>query len=296
MAGGGFYRRLLAFKRRRLQLTDARPPRTPRQRLCAAIAAVLGAFALACAAFWGLSAKTALDVQPYAVEAGKGAPSPWLDIDWDALLARNPDAVAWVHVPGTPVSYPVVQAREEEPERWLHRDLDGNWSAYGTVYMDSGCSVEGPVALVFGHHMIDGSMLSTFASYTSEDFREEHPRVYVQTPEGVGYVLKVQAAEVVSGTSSVPASFEWPSDESAWLEGKTGDGAVPACEWVFCTCSYTGVFPGNERTLAYARPKRVALLDGSEELASAEASVLSAEEAEDAVKWPSEAFSESKER
>ena len=35
--------------------------------------------------------------------------SPEIPIDFDALQKRNPDAYAWITVPGTPIDYPILQ-------------------------------------------------------------------------------------------------------------------------------------------------------------------------------------------
>lgn len=261
-------------------------------RVLLAVSLALAALAVALLGFWMLSARTASELKGYAAEE-EG--SPWLDIDWVALLKRNPDVTAWVHVPGTEVSYPIVQASDDAPARWLHRDIDGNWSSHGSVYADADCDgARGPVALVFGHHMVDGSMLSAMSRYTDVSFRKKHKRIYVQTPGEVGYVLEVQAAHVVSGASSVPVAFATVSEESEWLESQTGDASVPSCEWVFCTCSYTGAYPGNERTLTFAAPERVAQLDGAEELSSDEAVRMSAGAAASASAQPDELFEQRK--
>ena len=41
-------------------------------------------------------------------------------IDWDALLAQNPDTVGWIYMPGTSIDYPIVQG--ETDEEYLKKD------------------------------------------------------------------------------------------------------------------------------------------------------------------------------
>ena len=45
-----------------------------------------------------------------------------LKVDWDGLRAINPDIVAWVYVPGTPINYPVVQGSDNQ--EYLHKAFD----------------------------------------------------------------------------------------------------------------------------------------------------------------------------
>ena len=63
-----------------------------------------------------------------------------LTVDWDALLAINPDTVGWIFIPGTNVNYPIVRAPESNPDKYLTIDFQGNsggwWlPTYGTPYL-----------------------------------------------------------------------------------------------------------------------------------------------------------------
>ncbi|MFR7747151.1 MAG: hypothetical protein ACLU06_06990 [Eggerthellaceae bacterium] len=44
-----------------------------------------------------------------------------LTVDWAALHDINPDIVAWIYVPDTPINYPVVQGADNE--EYLHKPL-----------------------------------------------------------------------------------------------------------------------------------------------------------------------------
>ena len=72
-------------------------------------------------------------------------------VNWDALLAQNESACAWLRVDGTTVDVPVVAASADDPEGWLYTDLWGQPSDTGTPYLDHRCSPAGNVAVVYGH-------------------------------------------------------------------------------------------------------------------------------------------------
>lgn len=120
-------------------------------------------------------------------------------VDWEYWLSVNPDIVAWVSVPGTEIDYPVVQASADDPTFYLNHDVYRKWNPYGCPYLDAGCAdlgIDSPLALMFAHHMSDGSMFSAFASYSDAEFAEAHDEILLQTPEEK-IRLKVIAVDVV---------------------------------------------------------------------------------------------------
>ena len=60
---------------------------------------------------------------------------PPADIDLSRWQARYPDIIGYVYCPGTPISYPI--AYDGNNEYYLHHDLDGNYSEYGTIFLDA---------------------------------------------------------------------------------------------------------------------------------------------------------------
>lgn len=194
---------------------------------------------------------------PAANEADDGFPV----VDWDHWLSVNPDIVAWVTVPGTDIDYPVVQARPYDPTFYLTHDVYRSWNPYGCPYLDAGCAdlgIDSPVALMFAHHMNDGSMFSAFASYSDASFAQAHGEILLQTPEEK-LRLGVIAADVVDSNRECKR-LEFASEEEfdSWLEGLLAEADVvlnadAETDGVkaFCTCSY-GRWNGHERTIVYA--------------------------------------------
>lgn len=121
------------------------------------------------------------------------------DIGRDALPAS---VVAWVHVPGTTVDYPIVQGRPESPDFYLTHDAGGERSAWGAPYIDSGCArgADSPLVIIYGHHMPDGTMFAPLAQYSSRDFAEAHRTIRVYTREKE-IELEVFAVDVVDASS-----------------------------------------------------------------------------------------------
>ena len=111
-------------------------------------------------------------------ETTEPAPVP---IDWMVeLQEQNPDTVYWIKIEGTKLDYPVMYT-PDEPERYLHKDFEGNYEAGGLPFLEDTCSVfpneESTNLLIYGHNMVDGSQFRTMMDYKKQEFWEEHPYI-----------------------------------------------------------------------------------------------------------------------
>lgn len=231
----------------------------------AALVAAALALALAGALGWWLFTMGAAAAPKADPRGTAQADGPFPAVDWEHWRQVNPRVVAWVTVPGTNIDQPIVEADPDDPDGDLHRSVDGSPSLWGTPYLDSEC---GPLlepasnAIVYGHHMNDGSMFSAFADYSDPDFAEEHSTILLQTPASK-LILEARAVTVVDASSaSKYASFPDAASFGAWYGQMLGEAdlvldpdALPASTVTFCTCSYN-VFD-NERTLVTASVAKV---------------------------------------
>ena len=87
---------------------------------------------------------------------------------------RNPDIVGWITIPGTVIDYPFVQTANNSD--YLRRDLDGNETLAGTIFMDSRCEAGSPGGntILYGHNMQNGAMFGELLNFAKEDFFAEH--------------------------------------------------------------------------------------------------------------------------
>ncbi|MCL2112038.1 MAG: class B sortase [Clostridiales bacterium] len=86
------------------------------------------------------------------------------------LQERYPDAVGWINIPHTGIDYPFVQTYDNS--YYLHKDIDENYLAAGTLFMD--CGNNGDFSdfntIIYGHHMKNGSMFGPLALYEDRAF------------------------------------------------------------------------------------------------------------------------------
>lgn len=177
----------------------------------------------------------------------EGAESGERQIAWNEL----PDeVVAWVEVPGTSIDEPIAQASSGAPNAYLYKDAMEQ-GAYGTPYIDCECTLESPFAIVYGHHMSDGSAFADFANFIDEAYAREHGEIIVYRRDAETLHLKPVAVDVVNASrerlvldqemkpseriASADLILESPSDETRLI--------------AFATCSYQ---TWNSRTVVYA--------------------------------------------
>lgn len=117
-------------------------------------------------------------------EDENGAWAP-LEVDFNALYAVCPDVVLWLDIPGTGISYPVVQS--EDNDYYLRRNLEGKRSSAGTVFMDfrNDPALGDDNTILYGHNMRNGSMFGTLRKYTEEEFFRGHQEIDLYLPDRI---------------------------------------------------------------------------------------------------------------
>ena len=61
-------------------------------------------------------------------------------IDFERLQKRNPDIVAWIHIPDTNMDYPVVQGSDNT--YYLNHTAAGRETSSGAIFLDAGSIIE----------------------------------------------------------------------------------------------------------------------------------------------------------
>lgn len=102
---------------------------------------------------------------------------------YEALSEKNSDFWGWIKIEGTQLSYPVMYT-PDDPEHYLHRDFEGNYSTHGVPFLDGACSDDCGNYIIYGHHMKDGTMFGSLISYAKKDYWEAHPIIQLNTSEG----------------------------------------------------------------------------------------------------------------
>lgn len=123
---------------------------------------------------------------------------PLNPINFEALQSENPDAVAWIQIPGIDmIDYPIMQSASGEDDNFY---LDHNWhgekAREGAIYIQKLNSKDftDSNTLIYGHNMLNGTMFGKLfdgskKQFCNEEFFDEHRTIYIFTP---GHVLKYE--------------------------------------------------------------------------------------------------------
>lgn len=108
-----------------------------------------------------------------------------LPLDLEALRKVNGDVIGWILIPGTTISYPILQG--DDNRHYLTHTWDGWWNFSGSIFMDyrSDPLMGDFHTILYGHRMYDNSMFHALGDYRDGDFAAQHPSVYVVTRDGV---------------------------------------------------------------------------------------------------------------
>ncbi len=81
-------------------------------------------------------------------------------VDFEALWSINPDIYAWIDIPGTEISYPIVQSATDD-SFYLDHDVYKDSHVNGSIFSEHAYNdilFEDAVTVLYGHNMKNGDM------------------------------------------------------------------------------------------------------------------------------------------
>lgn len=160
------------------------------------------------------------EVKKYRKKLKRTSKTVPISVDWNELKKINKDIIGWVYFTGLPqISYPVLQA--DDNEYYVHRtyDLSSDTSKAGCIFMDYRMADDfsSPYSIIYGHNVRDGSMLSDLAKLKDQTLYDEEPYFWILTPEG-NYRYQIFSIFQCHRSADVfQRSFDsWGEDFSKW--------------------------------------------------------------------------------
>jgi len=90
----------------------------------------------------------------------QGENASLFEVDFEKLKEINPQAVGWIRIPQTNISYPIVQA--EDNAFYLKHNIHKAYSSSGTIFLDykNHTDFTDNNTVIYGHNMKNGTMFS----------------------------------------------------------------------------------------------------------------------------------------
>ncbi|MBR2674180.1 MAG: class B sortase [Mogibacterium sp.] len=141
----------------------------------------------------------------------------------EEMLEIAPDAIAWITIDDTEVSYPVMQGIDNT--EYLNKNANGEYSLSGAIFLDSlnNRYFTDYYNVLYGHHMSGGYMFGAIDYYVKPEYFDKHRKgtllvidgkkysmdifAYVQTDASVGVVFDVTSGGDIMGFVAANASI-----------------------------------------------------------------------------------------
>lgn len=154
----------------------------------------LAVFTVVAGVFFGVCYITEIRTEKAMSERKKSSG----EIDW------TKDMVGWIQIPDTSISYPVMQ-RENDPEYYLYRDVDGRYSFYGTPFLDGRCSTDSDNLLIYGHNINGRRFFGALQNFREKTYFDSHRNLIFTTRQAADTYRIVSVIE--TDVSSLAFSF-----------------------------------------------------------------------------------------
>lgn len=112
--------------------------------------------------------------QPAEAETRSGSDKVETHSAFNGLATINDDFRGWLKIEDTVIDYPVMKSSEDDPEYYLHRDFDKNYSFSGTPFIGAGADENSDAFVIYAHNMNNDTMFGTLDYYADKEWAEQH--------------------------------------------------------------------------------------------------------------------------
>ena len=100
-------------------------------------------------------------------------------IDFEMLWEINTEIVAWIEIKDTQIDYPVLFFDGNE-SYYVNHDFYKNRTDHGSIFFGKESGIQDSAKyyrIIYGHHMMDGTMFADLIKYRDKKFTEEHSKI-----------------------------------------------------------------------------------------------------------------------
>ncbi len=132
-------------------------------------------------------------------------------IDFEGLKEINSDLAAWLKIRALDLSYPVVQA--EDNDYYLHTSFENEYLFSGCLFVnyENRSDFSDKNTIIYGHNMRNGSMFGTLKTIQEEDVYKKSKYFWIYT-EDIIFMYRIISARVVED-AGLTYQIVFPGDD-----------------------------------------------------------------------------------
>ena len=140
------------------------------------------------------------------------------NMDFSALREVNSDVLGWILIPGTAVSYPVVQGTDND--YYLNHTWKKWTSVVGSIFLECHNSrdLSDFNTISYGHRMNNGSMFASLKNYKKQSWWSDYPCVYITDDSGSHKYEIFAAYEVSTEGETYRLGFGSDREKQAFID------------------------------------------------------------------------------
>jgi len=151
-----------------------------------------------------------------------------LELDLKALRETNEDVLGWIHIPDSPIDFPLMRSADNAD--YLNTTWDGRTSSLGSIFLEC---MNAPDfgdfnTIIYGHNIKGGKMFGSLHSFRDAAYQQAHPFVYIVTDEGVRRYEIFAAYEAPVTSDTYRLYFEDDARKQSSLEHYMSSSVWPA--------------------------------------------------------------------
>ena len=134
------------------------------------------------------------------------------NIDFGPLWTINKDIYAYIEIPGTDISYPILQSKNDN-SYYLNYTIEGINGLPGSIYTENYNTKDfmDRNTVIYGHNMKNGTMFAQLYNYSDTKFFNENQYINIYLPDKV---LKYQIfAAVIYDDRHILGNFDFTKVE-----------------------------------------------------------------------------------
>lgn len=137
-----------------------------------------------------------------------------LNVDHEGLSKINSDYIGWLYYADADISYPIVQAQEDNPDYYLTHTFEGYERASGCIFIDYDIDplFTARNTFIYGHNMYNGTMFGGLKKLYNDPSTIKDPYFYIYLKNGSIQKYRVFAIYIVDENDKTAFSIPGTTD------------------------------------------------------------------------------------